>query len=193
MEFGWVRDWDDSEAVLFELEKDVEGALEVPLGAREVTAGEFKGIATVDMLHEGNGLEVARFQIVEVGIVEGAIEGGFEFEQGGLDGRETIDAPEGVGCEADGVGFGLVGWLEGLDVGFEVEVVGGAVLFIDDELGAGETMFAGVEGGCVLALFGDGSGGVLFGGGAGGDCFLDVVELGFREVAFGVMGGEFVH
>ena len=65
------------------------------------------------MLHEGDGLEVALFQVVEIGIGEGALEGGFEFEQGGFDGGETVDAPEGIGGEADGVGFGLVDALEG--------------------------------------------------------------------------------
>ena len=140
------------------------------------------------MLHEGDGLVVAELEFVQFGDGEGDVELGFEFEEGGFDGSEAVDTPDGGGSEADGVGFGLVGRFEGLRVGVEMERVGFFVFVVDDGLSAGEAVFAGVEGGDAFAFFGDGSGGRI----AGGHELGNAVDLFLVETTGGIDGGEFI-
>ena len=137
-----------------------DGAVVVALSAREVAAAEIEGVGALGVLEEADGDVVARVESCDVDVGEGGVPADFEVEEGGFDGGEAIGAPHGVGDEADGVVLGLVLGLEGLDVAFEVGVVGRAVFLVDDHGGSGIAVFASVLGGDVFAFGGGGSGGV---------------------------------
>jgi hypothetical protein len=145
-----------------------DGALVVALGGGEIAAAEIEGVAGLGVLEEGDGEVVGVLESGEIGFGERAVPGDFEIEEMGFDGGEAVDAPHGIGGEAHGIVLGLILGLEGLDVAFEVGVVGGTILIVDDHGCTGEAVFAGVLGGDGFALWGGGSGGV-----AGGFGFAD--------------------